>query len=79
MPRTLYMTGVQRVRQWFLLGFCALVLVFLAAPILVIVPLSFNTEPYFTFTRAMLHLEPAGFSLHWYHSFLQSPDWRHSV
>jgi putative spermidine/putrescine transport system permease protein len=75
MSRTPNTTLALRVWRWFFLGFCALVLVFLATPILVIVPLSFNTEPYFTFTRAMLHLDPAGFSLHWYHSFLQSPDW----
>ena len=34
--------------------FCGLVFVFLVAPILVIIPLSFNAEPYFTFTEGML-------------------------
>ena len=33
------------------LAFCTLVFVFLVAPIVVIVPLSFNAEPYFTFTE----------------------------
>jgi ABC-type spermidine/putrescine transport system permease subunit II len=30
---------------------CALVFVFLIAPILIVIPLSFNAEPYFTFTN----------------------------
>ena len=48
------------------LVFCGLVFFFLIAPIIVIIPLSFNHEPYFTFTRAMLHFDPAGYSLRWY-------------
>ena len=79
MLRSPYTSRALRVWRWFFLSFCALVLVFLALPNSVIVPLSFNTEPYFTFTRAMLHLDPAGFSLRWYHSFLQSPDWMLAV
>ncbi len=46
--------------------FCALVLLFLMLPILVIVPLSFNAEPYFTYTSAMLALDPEAYSLRWY-------------
>jgi len=45
---------------------CALVFFFLIAPIMVIIPLSFNAEPYFTFSDAMLRLEPEAFSLRWY-------------
>ena len=37
---------------------CALVFLFLIAPILVIIPLSFNAEPYFTFTDKMLRSIP---------------------
>ena len=40
------------------LAFCAAVFVFLIAPIVAIVPLSFNAEPYFTFTEGMLRLDP---------------------
>jgi len=54
---------------------CGCIFFFLIAPIVVIVPLSFNAEPYFTFTKAMLHLDPAGFSLRWYHAFLTGPQW----
>ncbi len=46
--------------------FCAFVLLFLMLPILVIVPLSFNAEPYFTYTSAMLALDPEAYSLRWY-------------
>ena len=49
---------------------CAAVFFFLIAPILVIVPLSFNAEPYFTFTEAMLSLDPAGYSWRWYDRLL---------
>ncbi|HHH39314.1 MAG TPA: ABC transporter permease, partial [Sedimenticola sp.] len=35
-----------------------LALAFLMLPILVIIPLSFNAEPYFTFTEGMLRLDP---------------------
>ena len=52
------------------LAICAAVLFFLIAPILVIVPLSFNAEPYFTFTEAMLSLDPTGYSARWYEMLL---------
>lgn len=57
---------------------CTAIFIFLIAPILVIIPLSFNTEPYFTFTEKMLSLNPEGFSTRWYDSLLtvgmQAPD-----
>ncbi len=46
--------------------FCALVLLFLMLPILVIIPLSFNAEPYFTYTEAMLAFDPEAYSTRWY-------------
>lgn len=39
-------------------------------PILVIIPLSFNAEPYFTFTEKMLTLDAEGYSLRWYDNLL---------
>jgi putative spermidine/putrescine transport system permease protein len=45
---------------------CGLIFLFLIAPILVVVPLSFNAEPFFTFTQKMLRLDPEGYSLRWY-------------
>ena len=49
---------------------CALIFLFLIVPILVIIPLSFNTVPFFTFTKEMLTLDPEGFSLRWYKDFV---------
>jgi len=45
---------------------CGLIFLFLIAPILIVIPLSFNAEPYFTFTPKMLSLDPEGYSLRWY-------------
>lgn len=57
---------------------CTAIFIFLIAPILVIMPLSFNAEPYFTFTTKMLSLDPEGYSLRWYDTLLtlgmQAPD-----
>ena len=48
------------------------VLVFLMAPILAIMPLSFNSEPFFTYPMP-------GFSLRWYEEFFNSANWRLAV
>ena len=58
---------------------CAAIFIFLIAPILIIIPLSFNAEPYFTFTRAMLTLDPDGYSLRWYRDFWNSTSWMTSI
>ena len=55
-------------RAWYY-GFriiCALIFIFLITPILIIVPLSFNAQPYFSFTQGMLALDPDAYSLRWY-------------
>ena len=57
------------------LGYCAGVLVFLIAPILVILPLSFNAEPYFTFTEGMLRFDPEAWSLRWYREVVTDEAW----
>ncbi|GAB4371410.1 MAG: ABC transporter permease [Kiloniellaceae bacterium] len=46
--------------------FCGAVLIFLILPILVIIPLSFNAEPYFTYSREMVTLQPEAYSWRWY-------------
>ena len=61
------------------LGFCALVFLFLVAPILVIVPLSFNAEPYFTFTEGMLRFDGEAYSLRWYREIVENEEWRRSL
>lgn len=58
---------------------CGAVLFFLIAPLIVLIPLSFNAEPYFTFTKGMLSFDPDAFSLRWYRDFLNNPQWVHSI
>lgn len=55
--------------------FSWLVLLFLILPILVIVPLSFNAEPFFSFTEGMLRLQPEAWSLRWYEQVFDDPRW----
>ncbi len=52
--------------------FCALVFLFLIAPILIIIPLSFNADPYFTFTKGMLAFKPSAYSFRWYLDIFQN-------
>lgn len=49
--------------------FAIVVLVFLVAPILVVIPLSFNDSAYFSYPMT-------GFSLRWYEMVFASEDWR---
>jgi putative spermidine/putrescine transport system permease protein len=58
---------------------CGLIFLFLIIPILVIIPLSFNSVPFFTFTPEMLSFDPAGYSLRWYKDFVNNPQWIHSL
>ncbi|MFM2587826.1 ABC transporter permease [Vibrio sp. TBV020] len=57
------------------LVFCTLVFLFLIAPILIIVPLSFNATPYFTFTEGMLSLDPEAYSVRWYVDMFTNSQW----
>ncbi len=65
-----YATTLERAWRWIYLAICTGVFVFLIAPIIVVIPLSFNAEKFFTFTREMLSLDPDGWSLRWYDSLL---------
>ncbi|MEO1551943.1 MAG: ABC transporter permease [Pseudomonadota bacterium] len=51
---------------------CALIFIFLITPILIVIPLSFNVEPYFTFTEGMLRFDPEAYSLRWYADILRN-------
>ncbi len=57
---------------------CGMIFVFLITPILVVMPLSFNQEPYFSFTAGMLSFDPEAYSLRWYqdmlHNGMVAPD-----
>jgi len=65
--------------RWVLRVFCTLVLLFLIAPVLVVIPLSFNAEPYFTFTPGMLELDPNAYSLRWYEQVIFSEQWQRAA
>jgi len=58
---------------------CGLIFFFLIAPLVVIVPLSFNAVPFFTFTQEMLTLDPAGYSTKWYADFFGNLNWHGAV
>ncbi len=52
--------------EYTFLTMCTLIFIFLITPILIIMPLSFNAEPYFTFTEGMIALDTDAYSLRWY-------------
>ena len=68
-----------RVGRAVYLAACALIFAFLVAPILVIVPLSFNAEPYFTFTEGMLRFDPEAYSLRWYREIVENDAWTRAL
>ncbi len=70
MALPVYATPLERAWRVTLYVICGAVLLFLIAPILVVIPLSFNAQPYFTFTKKMLEFDPAGYSLKWYDTLL---------
>ncbi len=71
-----YASPLQRVWHYGFRVICGLIFFYLMFPILVIVPLSFNAQNYFTFTAEMLALDPAGYSLQHYRDFFTNPDWQ---
>lgn len=70
MKLPIYASSLERVWFWTYRAICVAIFTFLIAPILIVIPLSFNAEPYFTFTEAMLTLDPAGYSMRWYDNLL---------
>ncbi|WP_101340538.1 ABC transporter permease [Cereibacter azotoformans] len=70
MALPVYASPLERIWYYAYRVICALIFLFLIAPILIIIPLSFNVEPYFTFTEKMLALDPDGYSLRWYDTLL---------
>ncbi|MBL1435309.1 MAG: ABC transporter permease [Rhodobacteraceae bacterium] len=74
-----YTTTGQRAWHYTFLSICALIFFFLIFPILIIIPLSFNAQNFFTFTPEMLALDPAGFSTKHYADFFNSSDWQNAL
>lgn len=79
MSLPLYASPLERIWHYAYLGICALIFFFLIAPIVVVIPLSFNAVPFFTFTEAMLTFDPAGYSLKWYEDFFTNLNWQGAV
>ena len=57
---------------------CGVIFVFLITPILVVMPLSFNAQDFFTFTPEMLQFDPEGYSLKHYRDFFTNNEWQRS-
>lgn len=70
MSLPIYASLGERVWYYTFRGICALIFIFLITPIIIVIPLSFNVEPYFSFTSGMLSLDPEAFSLRWYKDIL---------
>ncbi|HEX4766785.1 MAG TPA: ABC transporter permease [Lichenihabitans sp.] len=52
--------------------FSAAVLAFLVAPVLIVIPLSFNVSAYFSYPMT-------GFTFGWYGTIFSSPEWRSAI
>jgi putative spermidine/putrescine transport system permease protein len=74
-----YATFPQRVWYYAFRVICALVFIFLITPILVIIPLSFNAQDFFTYTPGMLRLDPEAYSLKHYQDFFTNNEWQRSL
>jgi len=64
-----YLTSGQVLWHYTFRVICGAIFVFLITPILVVMPLSFNAQDFFTFTPEMLRLDPDGYSLKHYADF----------
>ena len=79
MPPPLHATHSERAWYYTFRTLCVLIFIFLVGPIFVIIPLSFNELPYFTFTPEMLSFDPAGYSTKWYQEFFTEDSWQQAV
>jgi putative spermidine/putrescine transport system permease protein len=74
-----YLTAGQVLWHFTFRVICGAILVFLITPILVVMPLSFNAEDFFTFTPEMLRFDPEGYSLKHYRDFFTNADWQQAL
>jgi len=70
-PLPPYATQGEKIWQYAYLALCTIIFLFLILPILIIIPLSFNVEPYFSFTEGMMRLDPEAYSFRWYADILR--------
>jgi putative spermidine/putrescine transport system permease protein len=66
------MSPIERVWYYALRSLCGLVLLFLILPVLVIIPLSFNSGSFLVYPLQ-------GFSLQWYQDFFESAGWMRAL
>ncbi|MEL6267455.1 MAG: ABC transporter permease, partial [Pseudomonadota bacterium] len=71
-----YATTGERIWWYSFRVICGLIFFFLIAPIIVIIPLSFNASDFFTFTPEMLAFEAEGYSLKHYDDFFTDENWQ---
>jgi len=74
-----YLTPGQVLWHFSFRTICGAIFVFLITPILVVMPLSFNAENFFTFTPEMLRFDPDGYSLKHYRDFFTNDDWQNAM
>ena len=74
-----YLTPFQVFWHFLFRVICGAIFVFLITPIIVVMPLSFNAQDFFTFTPEMLRFDPAGYSLKHYRDFLGNQEWTNAV
>lgn len=65
-------TQITHLRRLWLYVLCALVIVFLVAPTLLVIPMSFSDSRYLTFP-------PESWSLRWYEAYFNSIEWREAT
>lgn len=63
-----YMSPIERIWYYSLRTLCGLILLFLILPVLVIIPLSFNSGTFLVYPLQ-------GFSLRWYEEFFTAAEW----
>jgi len=74
-----YLTSGQVLWHYTFRVICGAIFTFLITPILVVMPLSFNAQDFFTFTPEMLRFDPAGYSLKHYQDFFSNQDWQNAL
>ncbi len=73
-----YLTSNQILWHYGFRAICGAIFVFLITPVLVVLPLSFNAQDFFTFTPEMLRFDPEGYSLKHYRDFFTNNEWQRS-
>jgi putative spermidine/putrescine transport system permease protein len=74
-----YASTGERIWFWTFRAICAAIFLFLILPIVIIIPLSFNAEDFFTFTPGMLAFEAEAYSLKHYAAFFTDERWTRAV